>query len=230
MESILIIEDDAAMRRVLKGNFEFSGFDVTTARDGEEGLRKFTTVRPDLILLDIMMPKIDGHEVCRQNREDEPEIPIIMLTAKGQEADIVQGLNLGADDYVTKPFSIKELLARVQAVLRRRKERPLEVCRFGEYELDIKAHKLFRSGTEVRLSPKEFAVLLLFTQRLGRALTRDQIIKSVWGRDIYVTARSVDTCVNTLRTKIEPDSRHPTFIKTVRNIGYRFEIPESVAT
>jgi two-component system, OmpR family, alkaline phosphatase synthesis response regulator PhoP len=230
VKSILIVEDDPAMLRILRGNFEFSGFAVETACDGEEALRKFVDRRPDLILLDIMLPKMDGHEVCQVVREDGPEVPIIMLTAKGQEADIVRGLNLGADDYVTKPFSIKELLARVNAVLRRRNQGDSEVFQFGDCSLYPDARKLLRKGEEVTLTPKELGLLQLFIQRRGRAMTRDQILNAVWGRDIAVTARSVDSCVNTLREKVESDPRRPVFIKTVRSIGYRFEIPEGTTS
>ena len=228
--SILIVEDDPAMLRILRGNFEYSGFAVETARDGEEALRKFVDYKPDVILLDIMLPKIDGHEVCRVVREDGSEVPIIMLTAKGQESDIVHGLNLGADDYVTKPFSIKELLARVNAVLRRRNPQDSEIFRFGDCDFHPVARKLFRNGEEVTLTPKELGLLQLFIQRPGRAMTRDQILNSVWGRDIAVTARSIDSCVNTLRKKIEPDPRRPAFIKTIRNIGYRFDISEKTTS
>ena len=223
-KSILIVEDDPAMLHILKGNFEFAGFAVDTARDGEEALRKFVEYKPDVMLLDIMLPKIDGHEVCRLVREDGPEVPIIMLTANGQESDIVHGLNLGADDYVTKPFSIKELLARVNAVLRRRNQEELEILQFGDCDFHPVARKLYRDGEEIALTPKEFGLLHLFTRRPGRAMTREQILNTVWGRDIAVTTRSIDNCVNTLRKKIETDPRRPEFIKTVRNIGYRFDI------
>ena len=181
--------------------------------------------KPDLILLDIMLPKINGYEVCRLVRKAGLDMPIIMLTAKGQESDIVLGLNLGADDYVTKPFSIKELLARVEAFLRRRRRRQQQVFRFGDCELDLASHRLLRGGLEVPLTPKEFALLEYFCRQVGRALTRDDILRSVWGYDVFVTARSVDRCVTTLRNKIEPDPNRPSLIQTVRQIGYRFEMP-----
>lgn len=222
-ESILIVEDDSALRRVLKGNLQFSGFDVETARDGEEALKKIVEFEPSLVILDIMLPKIDGHEVCRTIRLDRPELPIVMLTAKGDESDIVHGLNAGADDYVTKPFSVNELLARINAVLRRRVQDETKILRFGECELDLEAHKLCRNGSPVALTPKEFGLLRLFARHPGRAMTRHQILDLVWGRDIAVTTRSIDNCVNTLRKKVEADPKFPKFIKTVRNIGYRFE-------
>ena len=226
-ETILIIEDDPAMLRVLKDNFEFSGYAVRTACDGEDGLQKARDLGPDLIILDIMLPKINGYELCRMVRQEGLDMPIIMLTAKGQESDIVLGLNLGADDYVTKPFSIKELLARAIAFLRRRRQMETKVCRFGDCELDVESHRLSRNGTEVPLTPTEFRLLAFFIRHAGRALTRDEILRSVWGSDIRVTARSVDRCINTLRRKVEPEPDRPTFIMTIRDIGYRFEIPPS---
>ena len=211
------------MLRALADNFEFKGYTVITAADGEDGLNAALDKKPDLILLDIMLPKINGYEICRLIREEKLDMPIIMLTAKGQESDIVLGLNLGADDYVTKPFSIKELLARAQAFLRRRREQQPKVYEFGEFRLDINARVLTRAGKELDLSPKEFALLQYFLERPDRALTRDEILNHVWGYNSFVTSRSIDRFVNTLRAKIEPDRHHPTFIKTIREIGYKFE-------
>jgi len=225
--SVLIVEDDAALLRGLKDNFGFEGYDVVTASDGEAGLEAALSGTPDLILLDIMLPGINGFEVCRRIREAELDIPIIMLTAKGQEEDIIRGLNLGADDYVTKPFSIRELLARSRAFLRRQKSAQ-EVYRFGRLRLDLTSHQLFENGNEVQLTPKEFRMLEHLLRRAGRALTRDEIMRVVWGTDVLVTSRSVDRCVTTLRSKIEPDPRHPRYILTIRDIGYRFEMPEDV--
>jgi DNA-binding response OmpR family regulator len=224
-ESILIIEDDPAMLRGLKDNFEFAGYAVRTAADGEKGLDTALATRPDLILLDLMLPKINGYEICRALREEKLDMPVIMLTAKGREADIVLGLNLGADDYVTKPFSIKELLARANALLRRRRKEAARTYRFGAFTLDLGARKLFGKDREIILTPKEFDLLAYFAGHAGRALTRDRIISAVWGYDVIVTGRSVDRCVNTLRGKIEADPERPAFITTVREIGYRFENP-----
>ena len=226
METVLIIEDDATMLRGLKDNFEFKGYRVLTAADGEAGLNAALDGKPDLIVLDIMLPKINGYEVCRLIREQQLEMPIIMLTAKGQESDIVLGLNLGADDYVTKPFSIKELLARSAAFLRRSKQVEKDAHEFADYRLDISARKLTHRGNEVKLSPKEFKLLELFVTRPGRALTRDEILNKVWGYDYFVGPRSIDRFVTTLRNKIEPDPRNPTFIRTIREVGYKFEPPE----
>jgi DNA-binding response OmpR family regulator len=224
-EAILIIEDDPTLLLGLKDNFELQGYRVRTARDGEQGLEAALDHPPDLILLDIMLPRLNGYEVCRAIREQGLELPIIMLTAKGQEEDIILGLNLGADDYVTKPFRIRELHARVKAFLRRRQVAESEVYRFGDCELDMAAHKLFRQGTEVPLTSKEFTLLAHFVKRQGRALTRDDILDAVWGSSVMVTSRSVDRCVTTLRGKIEPDAHRPTYIRTIRDIGYRFELP-----
>ena len=222
-ETVLIVEDDPAMLRGLKDNFEYEGYCVATACDGEKGLSAALDTKPDLIVLDIMLPRINGYEVCRLIRKERLDVPIIMLTAKGQEPDILLGLNIGADDYVTKPFGIKELLARTAAILRRTQTAGQEIHRFGDCELNTSSRTLKRHAREVPLTPKEYALLEFFLRRCGRALTRDEILKSVWGYGIFVTARSVDRCVTTLRKKIEPDPARPAFIRTIRQIGYRFE-------
>ena len=221
---ILIIEDDPTLLRGLKDNFEGQGYDVTTATDGQRGLDVLLQQEPDLVVLDLMLPKLNGYQVCEQARAKQLKMPVIMLTAKGQEDDIVRGLDAGADDYVTKPFSVRELLARVKAFLRRQAETSAkEVYTFGRYRLDLRAHILFRGTAEVELTAKEFKLLEYFVKRPGRALTRDNILDGVWGDDVIVTDRSVDRCVTTLRSKIEPDVKAPVFIRTVRDIGYRWE-------
>ena len=229
METVLIIEDDPTMLTALKDNFEFKGYKVLTAANGEKGLQAALKAKPDLILLDIMLPKINGYEICRFVREAKLAMPIIMLTAKGEESDIVLGLNLGADDYVTKPFSIKELLARAAAFLRREKREVPVVYEFGDWRLDLNARRLTRQHEEVELSPKEFSLLEFFVKKRGRALTRDEILNGVWGYDCVVTSRSIDRFVTTLRNKIEPDPSRPVYIHTVRQIGYRFEPPKPKA-
>jgi DNA-binding response OmpR family regulator len=223
METILIIEDDATMLRGLKDNFEYKGYTVLTAEDGEKGLSSALSQQPDMILLDIMLPIINGYEVCRLIREEQLDMPIIMLTAKGQESDIVLGLNLGADDYITKPFSIKELLARVNAFLRRKRQQQPSVFHFGNCSLDITSRLFRKDGKETKLSPKEFKLLHYFLKRPHRALTRDEILNAVWGYDCFVTTRNIDRFVTSLRHKLEPSPAHPTYIKTIREIGYRFE-------
>ncbi|NLX24111.1 MAG: response regulator transcription factor [Phycisphaerae bacterium] len=222
-DTILIVEDEPALLRGLTDNFEQKGYRVLTADDGEKGLHLALHKQPSLIVLDIMLPKINGYEICRQIRKQNLDVPIIMLTAKGEESDVVLGLNLGADDYVTKPFSIRELLARVEAMLRRAQQIQSRRYHFGDFELDMVGHRLLRNGEEVTLTPKEFSMLQLLVRYAGRALTRDEILDHVWGGDILVTRRSVDRCITTLRAKIEPEPQNPIFIKTVRDLGYRFE-------
>ena len=226
METILIVEDDATMLRGLKDNFEYAGYNVIAAGDGEEGLSAALNAKPDLIILDIMLPKVNGYEICRLIRKERLDMPVIMLTAKGEESDIVLGLNLGADDYVTKPFSIKELLARAAAFLRRSRQTQQDFFEFGDYRLDISARKLTQNGREIKLSPKEFRLLEYFLEKAGRALTRDDILNNVWGYDCFVNSRSIDRFVTTLRNKIEPDPHNPKFIHTIREIGYKFELPD----
>jgi len=223
--TILIIEDDATILRVLQDNCAARGHHVLSARNGEAGLELALNAGADLILLDLMLPKMNGYEICRAVRAEKFETPILMLTAKGQEEDIVRGLELGADDYITKPFSIRELMARVQAFLRRHRGGESPVYEFGDCSLDTVSHRLRKGGVEVALTTKEFRLLEYFLQRTGRALTRDSIMNAVWGNAVMVTSRSVDRCVTTLRSKIEPDPHRPTFIHTIRDIGYRFERP-----
>ena len=221
---ILIIEDDPALMRGLKDNFQAIGCQVATAMTGNSGLEEVLKNPPDLLLLDLMLPGISGYEICRQVRARKLTMPIIMLTAKGQEDDIVKGLELGADDYVTKPFSIRELLARVKAFLRRH-DSQTNYFEFGDFRLDLNAHKLFKKGIEIELTAMEFKLLEFFARRPGRAVTRDTILDFVWGNEVVVNDRSVDRCVTTLRSKIESNPRQPIFIHTIRDVGYRFEIP-----
>jgi DNA-binding response OmpR family regulator len=223
--SILIVEDEPALLRGLMDNFRSHGYYVRTATDGSSGLAAALDEPPDLLLLDIMLPKLNGYEICRRLRERKLDMPIIMLTAKGQEEEIVQGLELGADDYVTKPFSIRELLARVKALLRRRPADAESVHQIGDATFDLGSHKLSRNGKEVPLTTKEYRMLEYFVRRPNRALARSDIIDNVWGRSVIVTSRSVDRCVTTLRSKIEPNPHRPTLIQTIRDIGYRFELP-----
>lgn len=223
---ILIIEDDNSLMRGLKDNFESRGYEVTLATDGEQGLESLLHREPDLVLLDIMLPKINGFEVCQAARREGVTVPIIMLTAKGQEEDTIRGLELGADDYVKKPFNVRELAARVKAFLRRHAaELPPQYC-FGDCRVDQISQKLFRGGREVVLTRKEFRLLTYFARQEGRALTWNQILRAVWGNGVLVTSRSVDRCVTTLRAKVEADPRKPRFIRTIREVGYRFECGE----
>jgi len=223
METVLIIEDDATLLRGLKDNFEFDGYRVITAAEGERGLELALSSQPDVIILDIMLPKINGYEICRHLRREKLDMIIIMLTAKGEESDVVLGLNLGADDYMTKPFSIRELLARTTAFLRRRRQEEQTHYQFGDYTLNTQSRQLCKNDTDIPLSPKEYKLLVFFLRKQGHALTRDEILNAVWGYDCYVTPRSIDRCVTTLRTKIEPNPRTPQFIHTLREVGYTFD-------
>jgi DNA-binding response OmpR family regulator len=225
MKNVLIVEDNLTMLRGLKDNFESKGYHVKTATDGELGLKAAIAEKPDLIILDIMLPKINGYEVCSLIRRKNLNIPIIMLTAKDQEKDIILGLNLGADDYVTKPFSIKVLMARAEALRRRRKDEEPAVYEFGNCLLNIIDCTFVRDGKETTLTPEEFKMLHLFLRRSGDTLTRDEILNTVWGYSHFITLRDVDHLVNALRSKVEPDPNAPTYIHT-KGIGYRFERPE----
>jgi DNA-binding response OmpR family regulator len=219
---VLVVEDDPALARGLSDILRAQGFDVRTAHDGHSGLDAALSGEADLIFLDVMLPKINGYEICRAVRAQGLDVPILMVTAKGQEQDVVLGLNLGADDYVVKPFRVAELLARARAFLRRRNVDPT-VTRFGDFVLDLRARTLSRNGKPLDLTAREFKLLAYFAGRPGCALARDTILNAVWGSAVFVTPRSIDRCVATLRAKVEPDAHNPTYIQTIRDIGYRFE-------
>lgn len=223
---MLIVEDDATLLRGLSDNFRDDGFAVTTAADGRDGLAKVLDDPPDIVLLDVMLPLLNGYELCQRVRDAKLDLPIIMLTAKGQEEEIVRGLELGADDYVTKPFGIRELKARVHRLLKQRTEEPQERIELGDAILDRVAHTLTRDGEQIPLTTKEYRLLDFFIAQTHRALTRSEIMNEVWGRSIIVSGRSVDRCVATLRSKIEPVPSQPRFIHTIRDVGYRFEMPD----
>lgn len=219
---LLLIEDEPALARGLSDTLRAQGFDVTVASDGAQGLDAAMSGAADLILLDVMLPKVNGYEICRSVRAHGLDVPILMLTAKGQEADVVLGLNLGADDYITKPFRTAELVARVRAFLRRRGTAPTAIA-FGECGIDLVARRVTRQGTPVELTAREFALLAYFATRPDRALSREVILNAVWGHAVFVTPRTIDRCVTTLRAKIEPNPHAPVFIQTIRDIGYRFD-------
>jgi DNA-binding response OmpR family regulator len=220
---ILIVEDEPAMMRGLRDVFTRKGFQVLAAENGALALTRAIDQAPDLILLDLMLPKVNGYEICRTLRQKGLTIPILMLTAKSQEQDIVLGLDTGADDYITKPFRISELVARVNAFLRRYRADDT-IREFGPFRLDLAARKLTRGTQEVSLTAKESALLAFLATRPGRVCSRDTLLDAVWGRSAIVTGRSVDRCVATLRAKIEDDPRNPAYVHTVRDIGYRFEV------
>jgi DNA-binding response OmpR family regulator len=221
---ILIVEDEPNMVAGLRDNFEFEGYTVITARDGVEGLQRALDESPDLVVLDVMMPRMSGLEVCKQLRAKRGSIPIIMLTARGQEVDKVVGLELGADDYVTKPFSIRELLARVKAVLRRTAVVPKDMDQhsFADIEVDLKRCRVLKSGKAIEISSKEFELLKYFICHSGEILSRDRLLEEVWGYDNYPTTRTVDTHLVRLRQKLEPDPEQPQYFLTVHGTGYRF--------
>ena len=221
---ILIVEDEPAMVAGLRDNFEYEGYEVISAADGVSGLERALADNPDLIVLDVMMPKMSGLEVCKQVKARRPAVPIIMLTARGQEIDKVVGLELGADDYVTKPFSIRELMARVKAVLRRLspQARALDVYRFSDVEVNIRGNEVRRAGKPVELSTKEFALLAYFIAHPAETLSRERLLDAVWGYENYPNTRTVDTHIVHLRHKLEPNPDEPRFILTVHGTGYKF--------
>jgi DNA-binding response OmpR family regulator len=220
----LIIEDEPNMVVGLKDSCEYEGYEVAVARDGKEGLEKASTEKPDIILLDVMLPLMSGLDVCRALRSRGIETPILMLTARSQELDKVVGLEVGADDYVTKPFSIKELLARIRAHLRRAAKQvaDIENFTFGDIELNFKKFAALKAGEELDLSAREFEILRYLIRRRGEIVTRDQLLDEVWGYDITPITRTVDNHIARLRQKIEKDPSDPRHIITVHRLGYRF--------
>jgi DNA-binding response OmpR family regulator len=224
-EKILIIEDEEDLVKGLKLNLAGEGYIVTWAYDGLEGIRKALEELPDLIILDIMLPKIDGLEVCRELRKEKINIPIIMLTAKGGEVDKVVGLEIGADDYLTKPFSIRELLARVKAHLRREKNGTKNNCdkySFGDVEIDFSHFKIIRKGKEIDLTSLEMEILKYFVAHRGEVVTRETLLDKIWGYEKFPTTRTIDNHIMKLRKKIEEDPAHPRFFFSTYGEGYRF--------
>ena len=223
MPRILIVDDEPEMVRGLVDNLQFEGYQTLAATNGADGLQLALTEGPDLILLDIMMPRVSGWDVCQELRRRGVQIPIIMLTARGEELDRVRGLELGADDYVTKPFSLRELLARVRAVLRRPgPRRQLVEFAFADVRLHLRGRQAFRAGVEVPLTRKEFDLLRYLVENRDEILTRDRLLEDVWGYERFPTTRTVDSHILRLRQKLEPDPEHPRYILTVHGQGYRF--------
>jgi len=224
MIKVLVVEDDPAILRGLADNLRFEGYEVFTAQDGEAGARQQRAHKPDLIVLDLMMPKLGGFDLCRRLRGEGIQTPILMLTAKSEEADRVVGLDLGADDYVTKPFSVKELMARVRALLRRvqpQQDLP-DSLRFGEVVVDFRRYEARHRGELVEMTRKEFAVLRFLASRAGEAVTRDELLNEVWGFEAYPISRTVDNHIASLRAKLEADPADPAHLRTVHGVGYRF--------
>ena len=225
VNTILIIEDDVSILKGLKDNLIFEGYDALTSPDGQEGLQMALENKIDLLLLDIMLPGINGYDICRKLKKDKPELPIIMITARGSEVDKIAGLDLGADDYITKPFSIPELLARIRAVLRRTEVVVKEVDQysFGHVSLDFKKFKAMVGDEEVKLSSREFALIKYLIEHEGEVVHRHELLDKVWGYEVTPSTRTVDNYILDLRKKFEEDPTTPKYITSVRGAGYKFE-------
>ncbi len=224
MSRILLVEDDEAMAVALQDGFTFEGHEVVRASDGVEGLRLARETPPEILILDVMLPKMTGLDVCKQLRADGSKMPIIMLTARGQEIDKVLGLKLGADDYITKPFSFMELMARVEAVLRRSQPMSTDgraVVQLGDVTVDIARHQACKNGEPLALTPREFRLLAFFIEHRDEVVTREALLDAVWGYDTIPFTRTVDTHIAKLRKKIEEDPSDPKLLITVHRLGYR---------
>ncbi|MEG0449270.1 MAG: response regulator transcription factor [Lysinibacillus sp.] len=235
-KKILVVEDEYSIATLLKYNLEQAGYEVETAQDGQDGLDKALAIKPDLILLDLMLPKLEGMEVCKQIRQHRMNTPIIMLTARDDEFDKVLGLELGADDYMTKPFSPREVLARVKAVLRRSTQNIVvedkgdakeKVFELGHLCVYPERFEVFLNNEALEFTPKEFELLIYLLENKNRVLTRDQLLSAVWKYDFAGDTRIVDVHISHLRDKIEENSRKPIYIKTIRGLGYKFEEPKT---
>jgi DNA-binding response OmpR family regulator len=226
-ERILIIEDEASMRTALADLLTAEGHRVLSAVDGESGLRRALDEKPDLILLDVMMPKLDGFALCAELRRLSIAVPVLMLTAKGQIDDRVAGLDAGADDYLVKPFSTEELLARVRALLRRfqRRHKAADKLKLGEIEIDLARQTAVLGEKQIHLTAKGFSMLRLMAEAEGEPVTRERFLDVVWGYTAFPTTRTVDNHIASLRSKIEPDPDEPHWLKTVHGVGYRLEMP-----
>ena len=225
--SVLVVEDEEAIMTLLKYNLEKEGFKVSTAMDGEEALARVKEFKPDIIVLDWMLPSMSGVEVCKSLRRsgDTRNIPIIMLSARGQEDDRIQGLDSGADDYITKPFSPSELIARIRAVFRRiRPAFSAETLAFEDVSMDLTTHRVTRAGNEIHLGPTEFRLLRYFMEHPGRVFSREQLLDAVWGQDIFVELRTVDVHIRRLRKALNFDGAQPDLVRTVRAAGYSLEL------
>jgi len=221
---VLVVEDDPTLRLGMTRTLRSDGFRVEVAKTGREGIDMALSLRPDLVLLDVMLPEMNGFEVCEALRRRDADTPILMVTAKGEEHDKVRGLGLGADDYIVKPFGVAELLARVAAALRRRRltEVDRQVIRFAKITIDFRAHRVERGGVEVEMTAHEMKLLRFFLDHEGELLQRQRILDAVWGSDYFGTDRTVDNFINRLRTKLESDPKNPRHFATVRGAGYRF--------
>jgi len=225
MERILIVEDELPMRTALQDVLAAEGYRVLTAADGAAGLERAVNEKPDLILLDIMMPALDGYSVCAELRRLDNPVPVLMLTAKGQVEDRVAGLDAGADDYLVKPFSTEELLARVRALLRRvkRGQRASDILRLGDIRIDLVKQTAARGRKDLHLTAKEFAMLRLMADAAGEPVSRERFLDAVWGYTAFPTTRTVDNHIASLRAKLEPHPEVPRWIKTVHGVGYKLD-------
>ncbi len=226
MSRILVVEDDAAILRGLADNLKYENYDVLTATDGQSGYTIVREQKPDLVVLDLMLPRMSGYELCRKVRAEGITTPILMLTARGEETDRVLGLDIGADDYVTKPFSIMELLARIRALLRRSQPAatvPDELT-FGDVSLNFRTYDAFRGGKKIELTRKEFSLMRMLASRPSEVITRDELLNEVWGYENYPTTRTVDNHVASLRAKLEANPAEPVYLKTVHGVGYKLVI------
>lgn len=224
-QRILVVEDEPGLRLALKDELEFEGFQVELAEDGRAGLDAILRSRCDLVLLDVMLPGTNGFQICEQARAQGVRTPIILITARDQEADKIRGLGLGADDYITKPLSLAEVVARIRAVLRRSSTAPMgDVLEAPPIKVDLRKHSAYKDARELHLTQTEFQILALLVKHAGEVVTRDDFLKHVCGEDVYVTHRTVDTHVAPLRKKIEDDLDHPACILSVRNVGYRLHV------
>ncbi len=232
-QRLLVVDDEESILTLLQFNLEQAGYDVETAMDGKSAFNKAKEGNFDLIILDLMIPELDGLEVCKQLRQNKVSTPILMLTAKDDEFDKVLGLELGADDYMTKPFSPREVVARIRAILRRvvpvQEEKPAEAktmtIKIGEVEIFSENYEVYYQGKQLELTPKEFELLLYLATNKGRVLTRDQLLNAVWNYEFVGDTRIVDVHISHLREKIEPNTKKPIYIKTIRGLGYKLEEP-----
>ncbi|MGE5380486.1 MAG: response regulator transcription factor [Methylocystaceae bacterium] len=227
MSKILVVDDEEALLRLITHNLQREGYQTVTAADGLSALEILQHERPDLIILDLMLPGVSGLEICRRLRQEKYDVPILMLTARDEEIDKVLGLEMGADDYVTKPFGVRELLARVKAILRRRSVLPAQeqqhIYRSGPIAVNMDAYQAYLNDEQVELTLKEFELLSLLIRNQGRVLKRDYILDTIWGYDVETGSRVLDVHISKLREKLEEDTRNPRYIKTIRGIGYKFE-------
>jgi DNA-binding response OmpR family regulator len=222
LTKVLVVEDDPGILRTVADNLRFEKYDVITAGDGETAYILQQQQQPDLLVLDLMLPRMSGLELCRRLRAEDVQVPVLALTARGEEADRVLGLDMGADDYVVKPFSVPELMARIRALLRRSTSGLAATLTFGDVEVDFRRHAAVRGGRAIEMTRKEFALLRFLASREDTVVTRDELLNKVWGFEAYPVTRTVDNHIAGLRAKLEADPARPVYIQTVHGVGYKF--------